>query len=376
MSNFQRSIDIHKALEHNKVVVLYGPRQVGKTTLVKKFINNFQGKTAYYTGDDLEFANDLSKCSLEICKKMFSGLNLLVIDEAQKIENVGRAIKLVVDNMEEIRVILTGSSSFDLANKTGESLTGRKKVLKLYPISQTEILSLKTRYKLEKDLPQNLVYGAYPDILLAETYQLKADKLRELVNSYLLRDILSFHLVKDAKTIRNLLKLLAFQVGSEVSLSELASNLEIDKNTVLRHLDLLEKSFVIFSLGGFSRNLRKEVNKTQKYYFYDLGIRNSLIANLNELSLRNDVGQLWENFLLIERLKRNAYLEIYPNYYFWRTYDRKEIDFIEEIGGGLQAYEFKWRKRGGSKIDEFLRTYPNSTFQTISQDNYFEFVSY
>jgi len=376
MEAFQRPLRLKPALVKNKVVVIYGPRQIGKTTLVKDFLTKYKGKSVYYTGDDMEFSESLSKCNLNLFKKMFTGVSLVVIDEAQKIENIGRAVKLIVDNIDNVKVILTGSSSFDLANKTGESLTGRKIILTLFPISQKELLIMDSQYNVERDLPDNLVYGAYPAVLTTKTYADKEEKLLEIVNSYLLKDILAFNLVKNSKTIRDLLKLLAFQVGSEVSLNELASSLEIDKNTVARYIDLLEKSFVIFSLGGFSRNLRKEVYKSQKYYFYDLGIRNSLIANLNPLSLRNDIGQLWENFLVIERIKRNNYSRKYPNYYFWRTYDKREIDFIEEYKGKLSAFEFKWAKNRTSIPKEFLDTYENATFNIITQENFIDFVNY
>ncbi len=376
MDIFKRPIILNDALKNNDAVIIYGARRVGKTTLVKSFLSTYEKKSAYYTGDDLEFADAISKCSLEVFKKMFTGLSLIVIDEAQMIENIGRAVKLIVDNMDDIKVILTGSSSFDLANKTGESLTGRKTILTLYPISQKEILQNASQFRLENDLPEFLIYGSYPAVLTATTYAEKEEKLRELVNSYLLKDILTFNLVKSSKSIYSLLKLLAFQVGSEVSLNELASNLEIDKNTVARYIDLLEKSFVLYSLGGFSRNLRKEISKSQKYYFYDLGIRNSLIANLNPINLRNDVGQLWENFLVIERVKRNSYSKVYPNYYFWRTYDKKEIDFIEEAKGKLSAYEFKWSKNNGARPMEFLSSYENSEFGIVSKDNYIEFLDY
>jgi uncharacterized protein len=376
MDTFKRPLQLNTALANNKVVIIYGPRQVGKTTLVKAYLRSFKGENAYYTGDDLEFANAISKCSLEIFKKMFAGISLIVIDEAQKIENIGRAVKLIVDNMEDIKFILTGSSSFDLANKTGETLTGRKTVLTLYPISQKELLQTSSQFRIEKDLSENLIYGAYPAVLTSKTYNDKEEKLREIVNSYLLKDILAFNLVKSSRPIRDLLKLLAFQIGSEVSLNELASNLEMDKNTVARYLDLLEKSFVLFSLSGFSRNLRKEISKSPKYYFYDLGIRNALIANLNPVHLRNDIGQLWENFLMIERIKRNSYSKTYPNYYFWRTYDKKEIDFIEEKNGKLLAYEFKWSKEKAKPPKEFLDTYENSNFEIISQKNYLDFLNF
>ncbi|MCB9791071.1 AAA family ATPase [Candidatus Nomurabacteria bacterium] len=231
MNIFTRPIQLNEALENNKVAVIYGVRQVGKTTLVKKFLSTYKNKNDYFTGDDLEFAEAISMCSLEIFRKMFSDPSLIVIDEALKIENIGRAVKLIGDNMDDIKVILTGSSSFDLANKTGESLTGRKIILTLYPVPQKEILRGTSQFHLEKDLPEYLIYGSYPAVLTAETYTQKGEKLRELVNSYLIKDLLAFNLVKSSKPIRDLLKLLAFQIGGEVSLNELASNLEIDKNT-------------------------------------------------------------------------------------------------------------------------------------------------
>jgi hypothetical protein len=318
----------------------------------------------------------VSQCKLDVLKKVFSGSSLVVIDEAQRIENIGRAVKLMVDNSDSTKFILTGSSSFDLANTTGETLTGRKTVLTLYTVSHKEIVVESSQFEAEKMLTDNLIYGSYPSVLLSPTYDIKEEKLREIVNSYLLKDILAFNLVKDSKTIRDLLKLLAFQIGNEVSLNELASSLEIDKNTVARHLDILEKSFVIFSLGGFSRNLRKEVYKSQKYYFYDLGIRNTIIANLNAMNLRNDIGQLWENYMIIERMKANAYSKKYPNYYFWRTYDKKEVDLIEEIGGNLNAFEFKWSKDKVSSPKEFLESYSNSTYQIVSKENFYDFIDY
>ncbi len=376
MKPLTRPLNLDLSLRENKVVVIYGPRQVGKTTLVKQFLKTYPKKYVYHTGDEIPFASALAQCNLEILRKMFTDVDLVVIDEAQLVPNIGRAVKLIVDNLSSTRVILTGSSSFDLANKTGETLTGRKVVLTLYPVSQTEMLQLTSQFQLETHVTDVLVYGSYPAVLMAPSYSTKGEKLKEIVNSYLLKDILTFNLVKNSAVVRDLLKLLAFQIGSEISLSKLANRLEIDKKTVVRYLDLLEKSFVLFSLGGFSRNLRKEVYKSKKYYFWDLGVRNALIANLNPVNLRNDLGQLWENFLVVERLKRNAYARVYPNYYFWRTYDQKEIDFLEELGGKLWAFEFKWQKTKVKPPMDFLNAYPNSSFQVITKKNYFPFVDY
>ena len=374
MRIIKRLIQLDKELRKSPVVIIYGARQVGKTTLVLEFLKTYKKKSVYYTGDDLDFANTISSCSLSTFQKMLVDIDLVVIDEAQKISNIGRAVKLIVDNIPNIKVILTGSSSLDLANKTGEPLTGRKRVLTLYTISQKELLLSNTPFELEKLLEDILIYGSYPSVLTSKSNKEREEKLREISTSYLLKDILAFNLVKNSKVIYNLLRLLAFQIGSEVSLNEISSHIGVDKNTVARYLDLLEKSFVIFELGGFSRNLRKEVYKSRKYYFYDLGIRNAVIANFNKIELRNDIGQLWENFLIIERLKRNEYSKMYPNYYFWRTYDKQEIDFIEEYKGKLSAYELKWNKKNVSIPKDFLSTYENSSFKVITKENYLDFV--
>lgn len=370
----ERILKIQQVLEKNKVLIIYGPRQVGKTTLVKQFLETTTLPYTFFTGDDFEFANDLSKCNLDTIKKMFGTTELLVIDEAQKIENIGRALKLIVDNISNISILVTGSSSFDLANTVSEPLTGRKNVITLYPISISELLQTQTPYQINRNLSEYLIYGLYPNIVTYDTYEQKKNRIIEIKDSYLIKDILEFHKVKKSQTVIDLLKLLAFQVGSEVSTSELGDTLGLDNKTVKRYLELLEKSFVIFRLGGFSRNLRKEINKMSKYYFYDLGIRNALIANFNDLDTRNDVGQLWENFLIIERIKRNAYKQIPVNYYFWRTYDKKEIDLIEEREGNLFGYECKWKEKMARPPKEWLETYDTGYFEFINRDNYIDFI--
>lgn len=371
----KRNIDLNQYLEKNKVLIIYGARQVGKTTLVKEFLSKTKLKHAFYTGDDIQFANDLSKCDLYTIKRLVGDIELLVIDEAQKIENIGRALKLIVDNIEDIYVLVTGSSSFDLANSTSEPLTGRKNVITLYPISIDELLKDKSKYDISRRLNEFLVYGAYPNVVTLNSFKDKENRINEIKESYLIKDILEFNKVKRSQLVIDLLKHLAFQIGSEVSTVELGRNLGIDNKTVKRYLDLLEKSFAIFRLPGFSKNLRKEINKMDKYYFYDNGIRNSLIKNFNDLDTRNDVGQLWENFLMIERMKKNTYRELSVNYYFWRTYDQKEIDLIEERGGTLYGYEFKWNKKDVKAPREWVEEYDNSEFKVIDKDNYLEFVT-
>jgi len=371
----QRAVKIEDIIEKNKVVIIYGPRQAGKTTLVNGFLSRTQLKYKLFNGDELDFANNFSKCDLGLIKKLLGNAQLLIIDEAQKIEHIGRAIKLVVDNIPNIYVIATGSSSFDLANATAEPLTGRKNLVTLYPIAISELLHTYTPYELEKNLGEYLVYGTYPNIITYKTNEQKQNRIIEIKDAYLIKDILEFHGVKKSQTVINLLKLLAFQVGSEVSTTELGNSLGLDHKTIARYLDLLEKSFVIFKLNGFSRNLRKEISKMGKYYFYDLGIRNGLISNFNALDTRNDVGQLWENFLLIERIKNNSYKKRAVNYYFWRTYDQKEIDLIEEREGKLYGYEFKWKKDKTPPPKDWLTTYKNASHETITTKNYLDFVT-
>jgi len=372
---FKRIVEIKKIIQKNKVLIIYGPRQVGKTTLVMDYLSNYKGEYIYKTGDDIPFSNLISQCSLKILQDNIPEKILLVIDEAHKIENIGRALKLVVDNIKDVGVIVTGSSSFDLMNQTGESLTGRKMVETLYPISILESLQKYKRIDLSSKVKDYMIYGMYPSVLNANTNEERGEIVTEIASSYLLKDILEFDKIKSSKTILDLLKLIAFQIGRQVSTTELASTLGIDKNTVARYLDLLEKSFVIYSLRGFSRNLRKEINKMQKYYFYDLGIRNAIINNFNQFDSRNDIGELWENFLISERVKRNAYKKISVSYYFWRTYDQKEIDLIEEMNGELLAYEFKINSKQASAPKDFTDNYKNSKFKVVSTDNYFEFLT-
>jgi hypothetical protein len=372
----KRSIDLNKHLEKNKVLIIYGARQVGKTTLVKNFLSKTNLTHSFYTGDDIEFAKDLAKCDLYTVKKLVGDIELLVIDEAQKIDNIGRALKLIVDNIDDIYVLVTGSSSFDLANSTSEPLTGRKNLITLYPISIRELLYDTTQYDISRRLNEFLVYGMYPNVVSLDSFKDKENRINEIRDSYLIKDILEFNKVKRSQLVVDLLRHLAFQVGSEVSTVELGRNLGIDNKTVKRYLDLLEKSFVIFSLSGFSRNLRKEINKMEKYYFYDNGIRNSLIKNFNDLDTRNDVGQLWENFLMVERMKNNSYSKLSVNYYFWRTYDQKEIDLIEERGGKLYGYEFKWNRKDIKAPKEWIEEYDSSEFEVIDRENFLEFVTF
>lgn len=370
-----RLISIKKELNKGKVLIIYGARQVGKTTLINEFLKNCKLKYKVVSGDDLQLGLELSQCTKKSTDDFVGEYELLVIDEAQRIENIGLALKLMVDNYPNKYFIATGSSSFDLASKTSEALTGRKNVINLYTISQKELLKSRSKSELKLELEHFLLFGTYPEVISTKSSANKEKIIKQIANSYLLKDLLEFEGIKNAKVILNILKLLAFQVGSEVSTVEIAKNVGIDYKTVMKYLDLLEKSFVIFSLSGFSRNLRKEVSKMSKYYFYDIGIRNALISNFNKLSNRDDIGKIWENFLMIERIKKNSYLNFSTNYYFWRTYEQQEIDLIEENSGKLFGYEFKWQIKNSKAPSLWLDTYINASYEEINTDNYFKFIT-
>jgi len=355
-----------------KVFVLYGPRRVGKTELVRKMIAGFNGKIFSGTGDNQEVRELLSAQKLSQLQTAFGSYQLLFIDEAQRIPEIGYALKLLIDHFPEMIIVVTGSSSFDLSNKIGEPLTGRNTLRTLFPISIIELYEqFGGMYVLQK-LEDLLIYGAYPDVLNASSAEDKKEYLMSVRDSYLLKDILELESIKNPSKLSDLLKLLAFQIGQEVSINELSNSLGIAKQSVERYLDLLEKTFIIKKVGGFSRNLRKEVVKTARYFFWDNGIRNALINNFNPIVQRNDIGMLWENFLYMERLKTKSYKRIFSNDYFWRTYDRQEIDLVEERDGKLYAYEFKWQPKKVKAPKAWTDAYPDSEFQVISKENFLE----
>lgn len=366
---------LDKYLKKNKAFIFYGPRQVGKTTLIKNYLKNTWLKYRLDSGENISVQEILSSHNFELIKEYCHGYQLIIIDEAQKIPNIGLGLKIIVDNIPDIYVIATGSSSFELAGQIGEPLTGRKITQILYPLSQLELLKTQNNFELKNNLSSYLVYGSYPEVLIQKSNKAKIFVLNELVNSYLLKDIIELEKVKGAKILLDLLRLVAFQVGGEVSYNELAINLRIDVKTVARYLDLFEKSFILYNLRGYSRNLRTEIVKKSKYYFYDNGIRNAIISNFNPIEKRNDLGALWENFLVIERLKIQSYKKIYSNNYFWRTWDKKEIDWIEEKKGNLYAFEFKYTKPRKNNISDFKSIYPNSQGKIITKDNYLDFIT-
>jgi Predicted ATPase (AAA+ superfamily) len=362
-------------LKPNKVLVTYGPRRVGKTTLLGTFLKQTKLKFKLDSGDDIRIQQVLGSSDFNKILAYFEGYELIAIDEAQNIPNIGKALKIIVDQIPGIRVIATGSSSFELAGQVGEPLTGRKKTLILYPISQYELAFKYNRFELNEKLEDFLIFGLYPEVVQSEKRVEKIDIITEITNSYLLKDILAFERVKSSRLLLDLLKLLSFQVGNEVSFSELATALAADVKTIQRYIDLLEKAFVIVKSGGFSRNLRNEITNKNKYYFLDNGIRNALIAQFNNLDQRNDIGALWENFMFTERLKYRSYLSIYSNNYFWRTYEGQEIDLVEEREGKIFGFEFKWSNLKKLKPPKNWKiTYPESEFQVIHRDNYQDFI--
>jgi uncharacterized protein len=370
LSKFQNS------LQEGKVLVLYGPRQVGKTTLVKDLLQALPMHGKFVNADELVYREVLASQSSQRLGELLGDAEILVIDEAQRVPEIGLNLKILVDTFPHAKIIATGSASFELASKVSEPLTGRKLTFNLYPVSYGEIQDTFGKIEARNQLERWLVWGGYPAIVSTEDPILRERLLGELVGSYLYRDILELDGLRRADKIVDLLRLLAFQIGQEVTTSELAASLALNRQTVERYLDMLEKVFVIFKVNGFSRNLRKEITKNSRYYFYDNGVRNSLIQNFNPTALRNDIGQLWENFLVVERRKANQFAERSVNSYFWRTYDQKEIDCIEEHGGRLYGYEFKWQAGDIRRAvrDEFMTTYPNSELVTINRENFDDFL--
>ncbi|MBU4098502.1 ATP-binding protein [Patescibacteria group bacterium] len=368
--------NIVEKLQPNKVVVLYGPRQVGKTTLVKEILENVKEKYLFLNGENRSVQKWLSCQEVDIFKQYIGNNKLLVIDEAQKIPNIGLNLKLIVDHFDGIKVLATGSSSFELANQVGEPLVGRKWQFTLYPISQLELKAYENRGETDNKLESKLIYGSYPDVVKEDDFAQKRDILNEIVDSYLYRDLLEFNEIKKSQKIIDILKNIAFQIGGEVSLQELGNSVSLNLRTVEKYLDLLEKTFVVKRVYGFSRNLRKEITKMSKFYFFDNGVRNAIIQNFNTLDLRNDIGQLWENYLFMERLKKNEYKKIRSNIYFWRTYDKKEIDLIEEREGKLFGFEFKYGENKKVKPPKgWLETYKEAEFEVISKGSYLDFIT-
>lgn len=369
------TLQVINSLKPSKVVGVFGPRRTGKTTLmniIKEKIGHDDILMVH--GENLDVIEVLSSQRTSVFKRFIGKKKYLFIDEAQKIPNIGINLKLIVDTIADVSILVSGSSSFDLKNKIGEPLVGRSQNYFLYPLSLLEV-GTDDYLKQKEMLEEQLIFGFYPEVYNSETIEQKKIEIASIRDGYLLKDILELDNLKDSLFIFNLLRQIAFQIGKDVSYSELASNLNVNKKTVMRYLELLEKSFVLFSHHGFSRNLRKEYTKSPRYYFYDNGIRNSLISNYNSLKLRDDLGQLWENFCVAERIKYLAYKQISANRFFWRTYEKKEIDLIEERDGKLFAFECKYSKKDVKVPKDFINSYPGSEFFVINKDNYLDFLT-
>lgn len=371
----KRTVNLEKLVKKGRAVVIYGPRRAGKTTILEAFLAQSGKKYKLDSGDNRRTREIMSSEDFNQITEYASGYDIVAIDEAQKIPGIGQGLKILTDKSPDAAVIATGSSSFELSQQVGEPLTGRKRTVNLLPFSQIELLAKYNKFELKEKLPEFLVFGSYPEVALAKTRKEKISALEEINNSYLLKDLFSLEKIKGSKQLSDLLKLIAFQVGGEVSLNELATQVKLDVKTVDRYLDLLEKSFVIKKLTAFSRNLRKEITTKNKYYFLDNGIRNAVISQFNDLENRNDIGQLFENFIVMERLKANAAKGRNNSIYFWRSYDGEEVDYIEEGNGKLQGYEFKWAKDRAKKPKLWLESYSNAEWKIINKDNYWDFVS-
>jgi predicted AAA+ superfamily ATPase len=357
-----------------KIVLLYGARQVGKTTLIRHVLEDLPYRTLTVNGDELRYHDVMSSRDLRRLQNLVEGYGLLFVDEAQRIPEIGINLKLLADHVPDLRIVVTGSSSLDLASQVQEPLTGRVWIHRLYPVAVAELAQLYNRFELDEMLEQRLVYGSYPEVVGIQSLIQRREYLQNLASSYLYKDVLEIGDVRHSQKLRNLVSLLAYQIGSEVSTTELGAQLQMSGETVARYIDLLEQAFVLFRLGGFSRNLRKEVSKQSKVYFWDLGVRNAAINNLNPLAQRNDIGALWENFVISERLKRLHYQKALATLYFWRVYTGAEIDIVEERDGALHAYECKWNKSKGRIPDTFLKTYPNTSFEIVNRNNYLGYL--
>jgi predicted AAA+ superfamily ATPase len=366
---------LRKAISPGKVAVVYGPRRTGKTTLVTRLAGSFGAGALLVSAEDIAVRDYLASESVEKLRAFVGAKTLLVIDEAQHIPNIGLNLKLLADHMPGLSVVATGSSSFDLARQTGQPLAGRQRTITLLPISQRELSATENAHETAARLEQRLVHGSYPEVITAAGDAARAAYLRELAGAHLLRDILEMEGVRRSEKLLRLLQLLAFQIGHDVSIDSLGQELGISKNTAARYLDLLEKAFIIYSHGGFSRNLRKEISKSRRYYFFDNGVRNAVISNFSPIALRDDKGALWENHVCSERIKRNLALDIFPQSYFWRTHDQQEIDLIEDLDGRLGAYEIKSGQAKAPQPKAWAAAYPGAVFKTINRDNYIEFVT-
>lgn len=366
---------IEKECFQGKVILLIGPRQVGKTTLLKTLAKKHNVSFSWLNADESDILEAFTHASTSTQLLQLVGKNnkMVIVDEAQQIPDIGKKLKLLHDNYPEIQIIATGSSSFELQNKTNEPLTGRKKTFYLYPFSYQELVDNTNALEARRMLDTRLIYGSYPEVV--NNPGREKEVLIEIANSYLYKDIMQLDFIRKSSHIEKILKAIAFQVGNEVSYHELSQTVgNIDTQTVEKYLDLFEQAYIIFKLPALSRNLRNELKKGKKYYFYDNGIRNVLLSNFMMPEMRMDKGALWENYLISERVKANHYHHNYVNTYFWRTHDRAEIDYIEEKDGVLHAYEFKWKEKKVKFATSFLIAYPNHTTNLVTRENFEAFL--
>jgi predicted AAA+ superfamily ATPase len=362
------------ALRPGRVVNLFGPRRSGKTVLMEQIRDALPaGEVLMVHGESLDVAEVLSSQKTGVLRRFIGKFRYLFVDEAQTIPHIGVNLKLIVDTIPEVSLLVSGSSAFDLRRRVGEPLVGRSRTFFLYPIAQVECAG-ETYLEAHDLLEQRLIFGMYPQVMTASSEAEKRTMLEAIRDGYLLKDIMMLDNIKDSLFVYNLLRLIAFQIGNDISYNELAMNLHVNRRTVMRYLELLEQCYILFSLHGYSRNLRQEYTKTPRYYFWDTGMRNALISNYNPLNLRDDVGKLWENYCISERIKMTDYRDIPMNRFFWRTYDQKEIDYLEERGGKLYGYECKWSKEYASAPRAFIQAYPGSDFVIIHKNNYMEYL--
>ena len=372
---------IHRILEEQitsllgkgKAIIIMGARQVGKSTLLETIFRHRES-VLWMTGDDLDLQELFSQMTSTRLKALLGNTKTLIIDEAQRIPDIGLRLKLITDQIKDVQVVATGSSSFELASKVNESMVGRKREFRMFPISFSKMVYQTNLLEELRLIPHRLVFGYYPEVVSNPGHE--SVILKELSDSFLYKDIQSLENINKPEKIVRLLKALAFQIGNQVSYNEIGQLVGLDTKTVERYIDILEKSYIIFRLGTFSRNLRNELKASRKIYFWDLGIRNYLIGNLSQVENRTDVGALWENYVITERLKRNYYQGSIAQYWFWRTMQQKEIDYLEEENGLLHAYEFKWNdKKSNVRVPEsFAKTYPDASFQVITPKNVDEFI--
>jgi hypothetical protein len=365
---------ILKKLQPNKVIVLVGARRVGKTELIKKLIEKVNEKVLFLNGDDIESHNLLEIQSTANFKRLIGDTKFLIIDEAQEIPAIGKKLKLMVDTIEGLKILVTGSSAFEINNQIGEPLVGRMKTIHLFPIAQIEYSKTENFLETRNNLEDRLILGSYPELSQISNREEKINYLKELVNTQLLRDIFAFEGIKKRDKIIALLQIVAFRTGSELSLESVGRDLQISKNTVEKYLDLFCKVFIIYSVSGFSRNRDNEIIKMKKWYFVDNGIRNAIINSFNPLNAREDVGKLWENYLNSERIKKMSYNENFVNDYFWRTHTKQEIDRIEEKNEQISAFEYKYGNVKSKIPTEFAKSYPDASFEIINQDNYLDYI--